>query len=276
MTIQLSHLLRTAFAYVIVVISGCADTSSPLPSPPDIAPSLDRFNAPAGQLTPATAAALGEDALSLVDDLNYIVALGVALGDVFTELENSVDKDQDANETTEDGQFGLVQHPLTVQAGLFIRARYICGPSDDISADRHGLIDLYGQMVTGGFDPLFWGNFLGCLLAGESDSTVFDGRVVTTIPSDAQPGTFIDYQGTISKNQDTREFDLQLNIEDDRIDVVRRVLNEDFVVRIVADTPLQLSVVDCVGRWSCDMETRRCGLESADGVCTPELQEVTW
>ncbi|MEE2755754.1 MAG: hypothetical protein VYA30_03795, partial [Myxococcota bacterium] len=193
MTIQTGHLLPLSLAYMFVALSGCADTSSPLPTPPDITPSLDRFNAPGGQLTPETAAALGEDALSLIDDLNYIVALGAALGDVFSEIENSVDKEQGDSDNTEGGQFGLVQHALTVQAGLYIRARYICGPGDDIDADRHGSINLYGQMVTGGFDPLFWGNLLRCLLQSDDENTLFDGRVITTIPSDAQPGTFIDY-----------------------------------------------------------------------------------
>ena len=270
---------NSAKIYLVVfltVLCACDKESRPIPTPPDIQVSLNRLASPSGQLTPQTALALGDDALDLLDDINYIVSLSAVLNEVFSELNTSIDGEKSDSDSPNSDQFGLRQQALTAEAGLYVQANYICGPSDDINADRHGSINLFGQMETGGFAPLFWGDFLQCLFVTDDETTQFDGSVVTTIPSDDGSDTFLDYRGTITKNDTPRDFDLLVNIIGNEISLLRTVLEQDFVVHVVSEIPLQLSVVDCVGRWACDMDARTCGLQSSDGSCDPAVQEVRW
>ena len=255
----------------LLTFIACEQNEFNAPSAPDVAPLIEALSVPNGRLTPETAAALAVDVLALVDDLEYVVSLIAAVDLVIDELATGLD---DVEVEKSANGLAVRRQPLTASAGAWLEANYVCGPGDDIDARRHGSIVLNGQLTASGLPPIIWGSFLDCALHSDDTVKIFGGDVLVSF--DEAGDTLLDYRGTIIDADVTKELSVRTRYAENRIELLRRVREQDFVVGITAEAPLVISITDCVGRWICDVDARSCALESANGDCTPDEQAVQW
>ena len=241
-----------------------------LPTPPNLTPLLEAFKKPTGELTKINVLALKE---KVEQNLQSLKRSGN-----FDTLFQSLEKAFEDKQKEQANPFLLSEtQDESVAFSAYIKIKTLCTRNETETALTSGSLDITGLIKENQFHPVFWGEFVNCLIKTDSDALKLSANINLYL-SDLDKNSLLDAKtymlstvGSLSSDTEKTDFDFALIGQEDS-DTLNFLLDSGTGLMVAILDPQKISseikIRATNGSFTCNWKQKSCS--------DPDGKSISW